>query len=268
MAKMKNLSNKLFDLSNYNILVTGATGHLGAQICYSLADNGANVLVNGRNKIKVENIVKKITKRKLKAESIIFDVTNKKEIKNSLKKIKYLNVIINNAYKGNPGSIKNSQDADYFSAFEVGLMGAVNVFNESFSLLKIGSKKFGDASVINISSMYSIITPDLKIYKSLKHSNPPYYGLVKSALNSWTKYGALEFGKIPIRFNSISPGPFPKQEFINNNKITVKKIISKSALNRIASPIELSGSIIYLSSKASSYVTGSNLIVDGGYSIT
>ena len=264
MAKL----NKLFDLSNYNILVTGATGYLGSQICYSLADNGANVLVNGRNKTKVEKIVNQITNKKLRAEPILFDVTNKKEIKKSLKKIKYLNVIINNAYKGSSGSIQNSQDEDYINAFEIGLMGAVSVFNESLSLLKKGAKKFGDASVINISSMYSIITPDLKIYKSLKHSNPPYYGAVKSALNNWTKYGAIEFGKIPIRFNSISPGPFPKQKFMINNKVTVKKIISKSALNRIASPIELSGAVIFLSSKASSYVTGSNLVVDGGYSIT
>ena len=98
---MNKLNNKFFDLSDYNILVTGATGHLGTQICYSLADSGANVLVNGRNKTKVEKIVNQIIKKELKAEPILFDVTNKKEIKNSLKNIKYLNVIINNAYKGN-----------------------------------------------------------------------------------------------------------------------------------------------------------------------
>ena len=107
-----------------------------------------------------------------------------------------------------------------------------------------------------------ITCPNLNIYGSKKNTSPPTYGVSKAGLLHWTKYAALEFGKYQIRVNSVSPGPFPKNK---NNKKFIKILSNRTALKRIGKPIELVGPISFLCSKDSSYVTGSNIIVDGGW---
>jgi gluconate 5-dehydrogenase len=130
-------------------------------------------------------------------------------------------------------------------------------------LLK-ASRKNGGSSVINIASMYGIISPDLSIYSSADNSNPPYYGAAKAALIQWTRYAACEFANKGIRFNSISPGAFPGVE-AQKNHVLMNNIRSKIPLNRIGDPKDLLGVIILLSSHLSSYITGSNIVIDGGW---
>jgi NAD(P)-dependent dehydrogenase (short-subunit alcohol dehydrogenase family) len=112
--------------------------------------------------------------------------------------------------------------------------------------------------------MYGIVSPNPKNYSSKKDNNPTHYGSMKAALIQYTKYASVNLAKYNIRVNSISPGAFPNLP-IKKNKKFLSKLKKNIPLNRIGLPSDIKTSIIYLSSKNSSYVTGTNLIVDGGW---
>ena len=121
-----------------------------------------------------------------------------------------------------------------------------------------------DASVINIASIYGLVSPHLKIYQK-NNINPPFYGASKAALIQWTRYAAVEFADKGIRFNSVCPGPFPSQAAQTENPKLMKEIIKNVPLGRLGKSSEIVSSLLFLASSGSSYVTGSNITVDGGW---
>jgi NAD(P)-dependent dehydrogenase (short-subunit alcohol dehydrogenase family) len=258
--------NNLFSLKNKNILLTGATGHLGTSIAWGLAHAGACVYINSRSKKKCFDLVNKIKDKNLKAESAVFDITNKKLISKFAKLIKNLplDCIINNAYSGAGGTIKSSDNKLYLESYNVSVVSAHNLTNGLLNNLRHAVKLSGDASIINIASMYGFVSPDLQIYRSSKESNPPFYGAAKAALLQWTRYAACEFASEKIRFNSISPGAFPSLISKKKQKNLIKKLNNKIPLGRIGQPQELIGAVILLSAKSGSYITGTNITLDGG----
>ncbi len=260
-------NNKLFSLENKNILLTGATGHLGTNIAWALAQSGANVLINSKTKKKCIELVEKIKKKNLKAELAYFDIANNKKILNYVNSISNLAIdcLVNNAYAGKSGTIKSSNSNNYLESYNVGLIGVHNLTSKLLKNLRLAVKNSGDASVINIASMYGLVAPDLRIYDNPKKSNSPFYGATKAALIQWTRYAASEFGKEKIRFNSISPGAFPSSLSQKKSPNLIKKLNYKIPLGRIGEPIEVVGSVILLASKAGSYINGSNICIDGGY---
>ena len=256
-----------FDLEGVNALVTGCTGHLGESISLCLAENGANVYLNGRNKKKIILLKKKINKRGYKCCPAIFDITKEKQVKNFFKDKKNFGVIINNAYDGRTGKFINYSKLNYEKAFKISVLSTANIINESMKSLINSSKINGFASIINISSIYANFSPDPNIYKNTNLDNPPYYGVAKSGLQQLTKYAAVNLAKYNIRVNTISPGPFPNNQIKKKYPNFIKKLKKKVPLNRVGSPDELCTAILFLSSKYSSYVTGINLPVDGGWSV-
>ena len=263
---MKN-SNDLFSLKNKNALVTGATGHLGFEIAMGLASAGAHVFVNSRSKNKVYKTVKLIKKFGFSAEEANFDVTSEKQINSFYSKFKNkLNILVNNAYQGTKlGTIQTSSSNDYRKSYESSLIASQNLLFTSLKSLSKAVLIDGDASVINISSMYGLVSPDPSIYSSTNSISPPFYGAAKAAIIQFTKYAAVEFGKQNIRVNSISPGPFPSDQTQKKDKKLIKNLKNKVPLGRIGNKSEIVGPVIFLASKASSYINGSNLIVDGGW---
>tara|TARA_E500000331_G_scaffold282840_1_gene276577 strand:- start:47 stop:862 length:816 start_codon:yes stop_codon:yes gene_type:complete len=258
--------NNLFSLKNKNVLLTGATGHLGTSLAWGLADAGACVYINSRSKKKCLDLVNKIKDKNLKAESAVFDITNKKLISKFAKLIKNLplDCIINNAYSGASGTIKSSDNKSYIESYNVSVVSAHNLINGLINNLRYAVKISGDASFINIASMYGLVSPDLRIYGSPKDSNPPFYGAAKAALLQWTRYAACEFASEKIRFNSISPGAFPSLISKKKHQYLIKKLNYKIPLGRIGQPQELIGAVVLLSAKSGSYITGSNITLDGG----
>ena len=123
----------------------------------------------------------------------------------------------------------------------------------------------GEASVINLASMYAMVNPDQRIYVSAAEVNPPFYGAAKAALIQWTRYAACEFGAEGIRVNSISPGPFPSEAVQKNNPAFIEKLASKVPMRRIGLSDEIKGPTLFLASSASSFVNGTNIVVDGGW---
>lgn len=257
----------IFNLKGKSALITGATGYLGSSMTIALAEAGAHVMINSRSEERSREMVRDLINRGYSAEPAIFDITNKKAIDNFFKKMKNpsLNILINNAYEGSMGNIEHSQAEAYSKSFDITMIAAHNILNAALPYLREAVKNDGDSSVINISSMYGIISPDQRIYNGIRNINPPFYGAAKAALISWTRYAACEFGHEGIRVNSISPGAFPSILAQEKNSDLIKELSKKVPLGRIGISEELKGPALFLSSSASSYVNGSNIVVDGGW---
>jgi NAD(P)-dependent dehydrogenase (short-subunit alcohol dehydrogenase family) len=257
---------KYFDFAGVNALITGSSGYLGTQISLCLAEHGANVFLNGRNKKKILNLNEVIKKKGFKSEPAIFDITNQIQVKNFFLKHKSIGIIINNAYEGKTGNFSSYSSINYKNSFQNNILSTANIINESKKSLIKSLKKNGFASIINISSIYGSLSPDPNIYKNTKLHNPPHYGVVKAGLQQLTKYAAVNLAKYKIRVNSISPGPFPNSLIRKKNPQFISKLKKKVPLNKIGKPEEINTAILFLSSKYSSFVTGINIPIDGGWS--
>jgi len=257
----------LFSLTDMTALVTGASGYLGQAMSQILAEAGARVLINGKNPTRVNQLTKHLKQQGLKAESAIFDVTNLNDINRFFESRtgQPLHILVNNAYRGGSGNIICSEPLDYINSFDVTVVAAHNLLKFALPHLRNAIQRDGLASVINIASMYAITTPDQRAYDSAQTANPPFYGASKAALLNWTRYAACEFGRENIRVNSISPGAFPSNRVRQSNPEFVAKLNQKVPMGRVGLAEELKGPILFLASRASSYVNGANIVVDGGW---
>ncbi|OLO35884.1 gluconate 5-dehydrogenase [Alkalihalophilus pseudofirmus] len=256
---------EIFSLTGKTAVVTGGTGHLGLAISEGLAKAGATVYIGSRNDKKGKEIADKFNENlHVNCLSINFDIADPISIKEGLEKINQetgsIDILVNNAYYGKSGTIEQMTEDDW----QLGMDGTINgVFRCTKAVLPyMVLQKSG--SIVNISSMYGVVSPNPEIYVSSNSHNPPSYGAGKAAILQLTRYVACHYGKHGIRANSISPGPFPNSE-VQKNQDFIKKLVEKNPLNRIGEPKDLIGVSIFLSSQASSYVTGQNICVDGGW---
>ena len=258
---------KLFSLKGKTALLTGATGYLGFSIAKGLAEAGAHVLVNSRSESRANEVVLNLEKLGYSAETKIFNVCSQVEIENALKNFSNnpLNIVINNAYQGGGATIKTARTEDYKKSYDVTVTAANNIIRVTLPSLRMAVKQTGYASIINIASMYAMVSPDQEIYSNFDYPNPPYYGTSKAALIQWTRYAACELGREKIRVNSLSPGPFPSTKIQKKFPEFIVKLAKKVPLGRIGQREEVVGPILFLASEASSYVNGANLVVDGGW---
>lgn len=252
-----------FNLKGMNVLVTGAAGHLGTAMSIGLAQNGAKVFLNGRNIKKINKLKKKIDKLKLSSEVANFDIENFSDVKKFFSKINKLDILINNAYHGKTGTFESSTLDDYKESININILSLSNLVNNSLPLLK----KSKNASIINISSMYGSIIPDPGLYKKTGLNNPPHYGVAKAALEHYSKYASVNLAKYGIRVNTISPGPFPSRDIIKKFPKFIVSLKKKNPLNKIGKPVDIISSILFLSSPNSSFITGINIPIDGGWKL-
>ncbi len=259
--------NNKFDLSGKNALITGATGYLGTAMAQSIAELGATVYINSRSYERCISVVNSLKSLGLKAEPAVFDVTDEEDVISFFKGYGDipLHILVNNAYLGSGDTIETSSSDKYKSSYDITVTSAHQVFNAALNSLRLAVRESDDASVINVGSMYGIVSPDLRVYDSAKGSNPPYYGAAKAALIHWSRYAACEFGKEGIRINAISPGPFPSKNVQQTAPEFVKTLADKVPLGRIGQSDEIGGPVAFLASSASRFVNGTNLVVDGGW---
>lgn len=261
--------NELFCLSGETAIVTGGTGHLGVAMAEGLSEAGANVVIAGRDENKCNQVAQSISdKTGNLCIGVEINITSRLSIRDGYKKVfnqlKDINILINNASYSASNNLKQMTDEEWTLGLEGTVNGVFMCMQEILTYLE--NTKSKNRAIINIASMYGLISPDPSIYGSTGFDNPPNYGAGKAAIIQLTKYSACHLAKDGIRVNCISPGAFPKPE-VQQNRWFMQNLESKIPLTRIGRPDELKGAVVFLASSASSYVTGHNLIVDGGWTV-
>jgi NAD(P)-dependent dehydrogenase (short-subunit alcohol dehydrogenase family) len=260
--------NTLFNLENKVAVVTGGYGHLGTGIVSALLKFGAIVYVAGRSKDKFREKFDHDINDKL--FFIEIDIMHSSSIEKCFEEIfkiqGKIDILINNAHSAKGNSQENMSDDDFLYTME-GVLGSVHKAIRAI-IPYMKKQKFG--KVINITSMYGIVSPDFRVYKGdncEKYINPPHYGAAKAGVKQLTKYYAVHLGTSNVQVNAIAPGPFPNLAVQEENPKFINRLKAKNPLNRIGVPGDLDGSIIFLSSNASDFMTGQTLQIDGGWTI-
>ena len=267
---MKNYTESLFSLKDKVAVVTGAAGQLGGEFVRALLNSGAKVAAFdvslGNPKGKLQNI---------KSKNLLLvkvDITNKESIKEGLdsviKKFSKVNVLINNAAldappnssKLNTGPFETYPEAAFDKTMDVNLKGMF------LCCQTIGGymAKHNGGSIINISSIYGMLSPDQRIYEYKKEPffKPVDYSITKAGVLNLTRYLATYWAKNKVRVNTLTFAGV----FNNQDKNFLENYNKKVPLGRMANENDYNGAIIFLASNASSYMTGSNMVIDGGYS--
>ncbi|MDD3167988.1 MAG: SDR family oxidoreductase [Eubacteriales bacterium] len=256
----------LFDLTGKNVLITGGTGHLGSAMCEGLAAYGANVILTSTDYDRANRAAESLSDTyRTSCSGIKLDFTYPGDIEQGVNRIVSefgsIDVLVNNACLGTMGFLEDFDN----ETWDIGIDGSINgVFRLTQKVLsQMKTQKKG--SIINIASMYGMIAPNPALYQGdVTLNNPANYGAGKAAIIQFTRYVAAYYAKYGIRSNSISPGSFPNPA-VQQNKEFVGRLSEKSMLGRIGQPDELKGILVLLASDASSYITGQNICVDGGW---
>ena len=259
---------KVFDFSNRVIVITGAAGLLGSEYADGFCQAGGNVVLADKNFEKCKKLAVKLEKKYgVKPLPIKLDVTNPNSIKKMVahitKKFSKIDVLVNNAIYPEIGKIKKTKFEDFpLDIWKKGI--DVNLTGMFLCSQQIGEimKKQKNGVIINISSIYGIKGPDQRIYGKTKIIKSALYATTKGAVINFTKYLASYWNRTGIRVNTLSLGGVEE----NQDRDFKKKYSDKTMIGRMAKKDEYVGALLFLSSDASSYMTGSNLVIDGGWS--
>lgn len=258
----------LFSLENKVALITGGYGHLGTSIATGLAEQGATVyiLAKDENKFKTA-FIKTPESIKSKLKFTYCDISNSSSIQKAFNlvfiKEGNIDILINNAFYSKGSNPETITDLEWNFAID----GTLNSVYRCIREIIPHFKNSNSGRIINVASMYGIVSPEFSIYEETGAPyNPPHYGAAKAGVIQLTKYYAVYLARYNVNVNVISPGAFPRTNSNNSDEFKIK-LSKKTPMNRTGKPDDLKGGFIFLASDASSYITGQNLIIDGGWSI-
>lgn len=264
-----------FSLKGKNAIVTGGAGILGSHFCKGLADAGANVAIVDINEQKALQLAQEIEATyNVKALAVHCDITSEQSIKNMVDQVKAkfgkVDILHNNA------AGKSSNLEAFFAPFEeYDLAQWKEIMSTNLDSMFLVAKYVGKmmkeqgtgGSIIQTASIYGVMGPDNRIYEGSYYmdreiNTPAIYSASKGGVIALTKYLATYWAKNGIRVNTITPGGAESGQ----NETFKQNYGNRIPLGRMAKPEEMVGALIYLASDASSYVTGHNIMVDGGLS--
>ena len=254
--------NQLFDLTNRTALVTGGAGIYGSPICEALAEAGAHVILASRNEALCVARAGALQQRGLKASADQYDQASETSIlqlrDRILQRVGFLDILVNNSVGR---SMRRYQDPleTWRQSMDV---NATGMFAISRAFLDPMMEK-GRGTIINVGSIQSVVAPDFRNYEGTEMTTPPDYHFHKHGLIGLTKYLAAWAGPRGIRVNAISPGGFQTEAL---REPFLSRYCSRVLLQRMAEYDDIKGVVVFLASDASRYVTGQNIIMDGGYS--
>jgi len=243
-----------FRLDNKTALITGASSGIGLGCAVALAEAGAHVVVSARSIDKLNSVVDTIKAKGLSAEAMVMDVADTNLVQEIIDSKGPFDILVNSAGLGRHSPSKDTSIEDFDAVMNVNLRGAYFVTQAVANGL-INAKKTG--SLINISSQMGHVGGiDRAVYSASKH-----------AVEGFTKAMAIEWGPHQIRVNTICPTfirtPLTQSTFDNPDR--KEWIESKIKIGRIGEVEDIMGAVVFLASDASSMVTGSALMVDGGW---
>jgi NAD(P)-dependent dehydrogenase (short-subunit alcohol dehydrogenase family) len=266
------MRENIFSLNNKTAIVTGALGLLGKQHCLALSEAGANVVVCDLNEEKCVEFAKTLNSDSV---GVALDVTNIESLNKAkdqiLKEYDRIDVLVNNAaindmFEDPQMALEQSRFENYSleawrRSLDVNITG-VFLCSQVFGIPMVERKR---GSIINIASTYGIVAPDQSIYRDSEGRQVFFksaaYPTTKGAVISFTHFLAAYWGKQNIRVNALSPGGVEngQDEFFRFN------YSQRTPLGRMSLPTDYKGAVVFLASDASAYMTGTNLVVDGGW---
>ena len=259
------MSHPMFALQGRRIVVTGAAGWLGAAMTRLLVEAGATVYAVGRDAGKLETLAASLAGQPGEMRPTAMDIRDTDAVAALMDRIGVLDGLVNNAGVGRTSSLRLSTGKDFMESYALFVAAIADTIRLAAPELKRAVAERGGASVVNISSMYGLVSPDPRVYDTEAGRNPPFYGASKAALLQLTRYAACEYGPDGIRVNAVCPGPFPNADAQAGHPAFVARLAARAPLGRIGAPAECAGVVAFLLSPASSYMTGATLPVDGGW---
>jgi len=261
----------LIDLKGRTAIITGSAGNLGCHIAATLAELGADLILTDREGTdygQVTEIIKTFSNT-VTYHVIDCDLENEESrielIRNIDERIEKLDILINNAafagtadLEGWNTNFHEQSLGSWRRAFEVNLTSVFHLSRDLSQKMIPGN----NGSIINIGSIYASHGPDYSLYEGTDMGNPAAYAASKGGLIQFTKWLATTLAP-DIRVNSVSPGGF----FRNQPKSFVKRYKDRTPLSRMANDHDIKGVIAFLSSDLSKYITGQDIMLDGGWSV-
>ena len=259
----------LFSLKEKNVVLTGGCGNLGRVMAKWLLEYDANLFIADIVEDGVSELEQYIDEGRL--HHIKCDLADSKDIARMYAEVKRtggsVDVLINNAaYGGGAGgkkSVVNLEDVKD-DIWNNGIDGTIGVTFRCIREALPYFRESGYGNIVNIASMYGMVAPDPSIYGKTGSNSPVTYGAGKAAVIQLTRYCAANLADLGVRCNCITPGPFPKIT-PQMDKEFYEKLKGKTMLGRTGNPDELAGPLLLLASEASSFMTGANIVVDGGW---
>ncbi len=261
---------ELFDLTGRVAVVTGAVGLLGVKHCEALASAGAHVVCLDMKAEDANALATDLTARfSARCLGVACDITQPAQVQAACDEVMRafgrVDALVNNARSGYA-----KQELVGFEDFDVQVVrrdfivqveGSVNCAQQFGAQMA----KQGRGSIVNICSTYGVVAPNFQIYadEPIKFASPVSYSIAKSALIGLTQYLASYWGPAGVRANLLTPGGIRAES--RQTQTFLDKYNARVPLGRMAQPTEMQGAIVFLCSDASSYMTGANLIVDGGW---
>ena len=271
-----------FDLTGRVAVITGGVGLLGAEFCRTLAEAGAAVVVVDLNGQAAAKVAETLTNAGYRSIGVQTNITQPESVNSMVEQViagfGQIDILVNSAAldpkfdpdavsKGiAPGSFEEYPLEQWNAALNVNLTGMFLVTQACVKQM-LAQGPCGKGSIINICSTYGLNGPDQRIYRKEDGSQPAYkpvyYTVTKAGVLGFTKYLSAYYMETEIRVNALTPGGV----FNNHDETFVKNYAAKTILGRMARKDEMNGALLFLASEASSYMTGNNLVVDGGWTV-
>ncbi len=265
---------KLFDLSGKTAIVTGAAGLLGRHHCRALAEAGAFVVATDSDRDACAAVAEAIGNSVI---PVAADVTDPQSVATLMESVLSLSgrvdVLVNNAAINdkfeNPGSALETSRFENYPLEMWKRSLEVNVTGVFLCSQAIGATmaRAGRGSIVNVASTYGVVAPDQSLYRDpegrQRFYKTPVYPTTKGAVLAFTRFLAAYWGEAGVRVNALSPGGVENGQ----DDFFIGEYARRTPLKRMATPSDFMGALIFLASDASAYMTGANLLVDGGFTV-
>lgn len=254
---------QLFDLTGRVALITGGSGYLGRSLSQALAEAGATLVIASRDLHRAQSVTDELpSPGGVKHHAVALDQLDEKSLNEGFNSAValtgHVDILINNGQQGHALDLTNVTA----EAFNKDLQNATGYFLLARRLRDHVVSRNAPGSIVMIGSMYGVVGSYPDAYEGICAASPVQYHALKGGIVHMTRHLAVYWAKDNVRVNCLSPGPFPSEKAPAE---MVERLKGKSPTGRMGVPHELKGPLLLLVSDAGSYVTGQNLLVDGGW---